>query len=72
MTGKTHIAVSAAAVAIALSTMRARASLDIPCVPASVVAAASGRAIKSDLYPCGAAAIAGLMLLGVVAGLFGT
>ncbi len=56
MTGKTHMAISAATVAVALSAMGSRAS--------------NVRVIDSATYPSGAYAIVGLLLLGVVAGLF--
>ncbi len=62
MTGKTHMAISAAAVAVAVAT-GARASGGFSCFPC--VSPSDPGATGSGIYT-----IAGLLLLGMVAGLF--
>ncbi len=62
MTGKTHMAISAATVAVVLSATGARASKGIPFLPPPTP---DPGASQTGVY-----AIAGLLLLGVVAGLF--
>lgn len=63
MTGKTHVAISAAAVSVALATAQAASSRELPS-PFSLGATEPGTA------QLGGYAVAGLLLIGIVAGLF--